>query len=71
MVTTEKTPQGEVIRQFDAKRGWWELTRKPDGSVVFKTPEGVTHNFADMEHLEKYAKIVTMEKSHGDTPEHA
>ena len=71
MITTENTPEDEVIRQFDAKRGWWDLTKKHDGSIVFKTPEGVTHNFTDMKHLEKYANVVMMEKSHGDTPEHA
>lgn len=65
MTTTETTHQGEVIRQFDTKRGWWELLRKPDGSVSFTTPEGVKHNFADMEHLEKYAKVVMMVKTEG------
>lgn len=71
MTTTETTPHGDLIKHFDAKRGWWELLRKPDGSVAFKTPEGVTHNFEDMEHLEKYAKVVMMEKSHGAAPEYA
>lgn len=65
ITTTEDTPQGELIKHFDAKRGWWELLRKPDGSVSFKTPEGVTHNFTDMEHLEKYAEKVMMEKTEG------
>jgi hypothetical protein len=27
ITTTETTHQGELIKHFDAKRGWWELLR--------------------------------------------